>query len=295
MKDGLYQKLLVIGMGSKSDMPLFEGTTLDGKTIDRYFHSKHIRVYHQATPIGGHSPEYMITSIHRTTLDAIGYAGDMKKMVVENQKVAAVFAGGLAFALPGVMAAESAVVPVIAVPMDEDAFHNTYLIPDGSPVGNVEVSSLRKGLLMAERILNYDKSKGVNLIVDGNCKSADGVRKYLKDFIGEFKEPADSLPHYDGLTVCLSDRKNALWDLDAKVELGIFGLEKNISTETGMNAATHLENSLIVGRPVNLALYAARIVGLSDNNVMKKLLDYRMKEAEKYPKRLAIQHDLDFV
>jgi phosphoribosylcarboxyaminoimidazole (NCAIR) mutase len=42
--------------------------------------------------------------------------------------IAGVFYGGLAFALPGVFAAEAFALPVVAVPSDEDAFFNVYKI-----------------------------------------------------------------------------------------------------------------------------------------------------------------------
>ena len=46
--------------------------------------------------------------------------------------------------------------------------------------------------------------------------------------------------------------------------------------------AKYIENSLLVGRPLNLALMAARIVAGSDPAVQKKLTEFRKTEAAKY-------------
>lgn len=78
--------------------------------------------------------------------------------------------------------------------------------------------------------------------------------------------------------------------MDKRVELGIFALDSSTSikyngsflTETAMVVAEHLENSLLFGRPVNQALYVARIIGLSNPAVQKKLKEFRVKEGEKY-------------
>lgn len=271
---------MVLGMGSPSDKKAFEQVRLDGKTIDKYFNERGIKIYHHPEDGG-----YLTTSIHRTTQDTIDYANNIRMLPQLKNNVVSVFYGGLAFALPGVFAAEAPTTPVIGVGSDIDAFYNVYKIPDGTPVGVVEINNLEKGLLLAEKILNLEPTSSINLKVHGDCKSADDVKKLLQGFVGDIQEIEDDTEVYKGLTVCLSDNIKSLIDFDKRVELGIFGIEKTYRSIRMIEPLKEIENSIVIGRPKNLALYAARILGLNNEKIGEKLIKFRKEEAEKYPDR----------
>jgi phosphoribosylcarboxyaminoimidazole (NCAIR) mutase len=172
------QKLLVIGMVSPNDMKNIEPVRLDGKPIDEYFKEKGIGVYRHPQPKDKEHP-YLTTSIHRTTMESIKWAHDLQRLVeIDGHKLVAVLYGGLALALPGVVASEAPSVPIIGVGSDEDAFWNTYRIPDGNTDAIVPVGNLELGLLMAEKILQYDKTS-VKFVTVGDCPNAEGVKKVL--------------------------------------------------------------------------------------------------------------------
>ena len=274
------EKLLVLGMGSSSDKKAFDNINLYGKTIDDYFKEKGIKIYHYP---GDNS--YLTTSIHRTTANAIKYAHDMKRLGEQGHKVVSLLYGGLAFAMPGVVAAEAPNIPVIAVGSDEDAFYNTYKIPDGTPVGVVEVGNLTKGLKLAEKVLNVEAGDSVNFISQEFFENYDDVKDMLGKFCN-FNEIKEEKGIYKGLTVRFGGNPNTFSYVDKRVELGIVGFEKSRESKYVINDIKELENSIVVGRPKNVALYVARIIGLSNPDVRKKLIAFREEEAEKYPKRI---------
>jgi hypothetical protein len=98
----------------------------------------------------------------------------------------------------------------------------------------------------------------------------------------------DNGQHFTGLTVCLAENMSYLIDLDERVELGVFGVEKTIRSAEVYPHLTDLKNSLILGRPGNLPLYAARIRGLNDPIVKQSLEFFREEEAEKYDSHIEI-------
>lgn len=276
------EKLLVIGMGSESDKKAFDELKLDGKSIDEYFHERGIKVYHHPVTDG-----LLVTSIHRTTDDAISYAHDMRDLRIKGNGVVALFYGGLAFAMPGVVAAEAANIPIIGVPADEKAYGNIYPIPDGTGVAVTKVKDIERGLRLASQILHLSEEHPLEYIVQGYCKSSDNFRELLKlttaEPVGEYNN------QYSGLTVCLSSDPDYLLDLDKKVELGVFGLEKGHSDEA-REKLNGLKNSFLVGRPKNVALFAARVVASYDDNVSRALLKLRRNEAaENYTKHVQME------
>ena len=148
-------------------------------------------------------------------------------------------------------------------------------------------------------MLTYNREDGINLVVMGNCPSAAKVKEYIYDFAvsdysGPFREFKNGERHYDGLTICLADSPSHLEDLDSRVEIGIFGLEKTLDSSIGMDLLPKLNNSVLIGRPLNLPLYAARIIGLIDKGTKEKLVRFREQEAEKYPQRKQPIDILDF-
>lgn len=182
-------KLMVIGMGSPSDKKLFDKIEIDGMTIDDFLAGKGIKRYHPFTNVevpDDQEDDYLVTSIHRKTIDALKHADRMGVLAEEN-KLVGVFAGGLAFALPGLMAAQSITVPIVGVPTDVNGFYSTFPIPDGTPVGTVSVNGIARGIDLASRVLTYDPSQGINLVISGDCSKLNELTKYLSRFLEEKK------------------------------------------------------------------------------------------------------------
>ncbi len=290
------QKLLVIGMGSPNDMKKVEPVRLDGKPIDEYFAEKGIGVYHHPNPKDAEHP-YLTTSIHRTTMESIMWAHDMQMLVQpkegEGHKLVSVLFGGLALALPGVVASEAPSVPVIAVGDDEDAFWNTYRIPDGNTDAIVPVGNLEMGLMMAGKILDYDGTS-VRIVTVGDCPNAEALMDVLdKAGVTNYsREEYDAGKEYEGLVVGLADTPSRLAALDSRVEFGILGVEKSVkprSMADTMLDSGAVQNSVVVGRPKNLGYFAAKVVGLNDPAVAKKLFEMRAEEADKYPRHLRME------
>ena len=290
-------KLLIIGVGSPSDLAQLQSTRIDGKDIITYIHDQGVKVYQHPS-----NEKHLTTSIHRTTQDALGYARDAVRLRDLGYAVATVLVGGLAFAMPGVFAAEAYNIPVIAVPMDNDAFYNVYKIPDGTAVGvvhpdPVNSGNLAKAVKIVSKMLQFPQWGAVNFMVRGKCPSADSVRSLLEHLVGSVNIVSPTEPRYDGVTVYLADTLGSTTlgvgfsDVDRRVELGIFGLEKTVGTEIMVLPIRTLNKSVIVGRPPNLALLAARVAGIADDKVAKKLQEYRINEAEKYPLRVRMTRE----
>lgn len=274
------KKLLVLGMGSPSDKKHFDAVELDGKTIDEFCKEKEIKVYHHPE-----SGDYLTTSIHRTTMDAVGYAQDMRNLVKRGHKVVSVLFGGLALALPGVVAAEACNVPIIGIGSDVDAFFNVYKIPDGTPVGVVEIGNLTKGIDIATRFLNFNDTAAA-FVSAGECPNAASAYELVSNVVKGDIDYNNDEPPYFGLTIGIAETPEKLVELDSRVELGIIGVEKKIPSDEVYDALKEINNSVIVGRPKNLGLYAARVIGLNDEDVAAQLIKMREKEAEKYTERM---------
>lgn len=283
------EKLLVIGMGSNNDRKKFN-IKLDGKEIPDYFHDLGVKVYHHPNTNG-----FLTTSIHRTTGDSIKYAKDMSRLVGDGHRLAGVFYGGLALALPGVVAAEACDTPVEGVPGDGDAFYNVYKIPDGTSLATVQINDLETALKLAGRIFTLEPAKQVRFVAYGDCPTAEDTKELLGRFVDFHEEKFDPSKKYDGLTICLANCIAGLVDFDKAVEesgLGIVGLEKKVDTgrifsfvsdrQDIVSPNYRISNSLLIGRPKNLALMAARIVAGYDPKVRNELIKFRQEEAAKY-------------
>jgi len=296
------EKLLVLGMGSPSDAKAFRQVTVDGQSVDGHFHGLGVKIYRYPEPVKGPEEGWLATSIHRTTKDSVRYANNMSELVGQGHRLVGVFYGGLALALPGVVAAEASAVPVVGVASDEDAFFNIYKIPDGTPVGNAGINSLETALKLAGRILTLEPTRQVRFMTYGNCPTAEDTKDLLGRFVDFHEEKFDPSKKYDGLTICLANCTAGLVDFDKTVEetgLGIVGLEKRIDSERiisfvsdrqdTVSSKYQINNSLLIGRPKNLALMAARVVSGYDKEVRDKLIEFRQEEAAKYDSYVKIE------
>ena len=285
------EKLLLVGMGSESDLEKVKQLRLDGKSITEYAHERGIKVYEHPK-----SGSHLITSIHRTTQPTLRYAADTQHLQEQGHALVLVLTGGLALALPGVAGAEAYSSPIIGVPTDADAFYNVHKIPDGTPVGVVagrNGSGLEKAVKIACKTLQLSGEE-VNFVVQGSCKNADKVKATLEKLAVPYNLLTSPQEKYSGLTIYLtdmpgtSDGSQSLAQMDSRVELGVFGLESDVSSDMMIMPIRGLQHSVVVGRPVNLAGYTARVVSLTNHEVRAKLKKFREDEAKKYPEYVPI-------
>lgn len=293
-------KRLLIGIGSSNDLPDFDRVRLDGMKIEDWMADKSIYVFRDPMilrkAVGVESRMYdpLITSMDRRPNDLLGYARDIEQMSSLGYRIAALFYGGLGFATPRVFASGAFNVPVIGVGIkgQDVPFTSMYYTPNGTPIGIVESGNLEKGFRLANMILSLPKDTPVNLVSHGSDEVTEEIKSLLERTVGKYNLAKENNTTYEGITIFLSRNPHEFAGFDKKVEIGIFGLEEDLTYKSLMNESCNLNHSFIIGRPQNLALFAARILAMNNKAVNVALYSYNEEIREKANRRItAIQPD----
>lgn len=163
-------------VGSDSDLPTIESTV---KVLDEF------KIAYKIT----------VASAHRTPEKVKSFINDCEKSGVE----VFIAAAGMAAALPGVVASETA-LPVIGVPLESknlsglDALFSIVQMPPGIPVGTVAIGkagATNAGILAAqilsikyseikEAMKKYRKKMKQTIMEKDNSLQKLGIKKYIE-------------------------------------------------------------------------------------------------------------------
>ncbi len=163
-----------IVMGSKSDLPLVKKV----KEVFDYF---------------GVSWEITVASAHRTPDDAVRYASGARERGIR----VLIAAAGLSAALPGVIAAHTA-LPVIGIPVSAgtvggmDALLSVAQMPPGVPVASMGIDGAKNAALFAVRILALNRDGLAEKLDEWSQKEAAAVRAAREDLEGLPLPPEDA-------------------------------------------------------------------------------------------------------
>ncbi|MFH0978495.1 MAG: AIR carboxylase family protein [Candidatus Woesearchaeota archaeon] len=275
-------KLLLIGMGSPSDLKHFEKpyASLDG-TIPEYLLKKGVRLY--LSPGTG---KPLVTSIHRTTDTAMKFADSLDSLVAiegRNDRFVALLFGGLAFHLGGAFAGKNPAIPTIVAAMDEHAFMSAYAMPKGTPVGLVGVNQLDKAVMMATKILDYNDSNRAWIIHHHFTNPPSTDREHLVkssyDAATQLLQKCNVLSwavefifvaqkKYKGVSLSLPALPQTAIEMDKRLILGSVSFVNPAALspcttgqyQTLMDVAGQLKNSLLVHDPYNAALFTIQVI-----------------------------------
>ena len=165
-----------IVVGSKSDLPLV-------KKAEDVFSFFSIRW------------EITIASAHRTPEDAVSYATGAADRGIK----VLIAAAGLSAALPGVVAAHTA-LPVVGIPVNAgslgglDALLSVAQMPPGVPVASVGIDGVKNAALFAVRILSLTRKDLVSRLIEWAEKEKEAVRSSRKELGGLPGVPENVLP-----------------------------------------------------------------------------------------------------
>ncbi len=176
-------KYILLGVGSPSDLKELEKPSkrLGGANVFEYMQERSIKQLEKPLQV----------SCHRTLDHAVSYAKDIDDFAAEN-KVVAVFCGGLSLALPGIVASQTTFLPVIGVPFYSGSTHGggldsataVYNLPPGTVVAGAPVHfpgenpSIDKAVLLAEKVIDFADAP-IMFIGAENSKQAKAVLKLI--------------------------------------------------------------------------------------------------------------------
>ncbi len=138
--------------------------------------------------------EVTVASAHRTPDDAATYSA---KAAERGLKVI-IAAAGLSAALPGVVAAHTA-LPVIGLPVESgsllglDALLSVAMMPPGVPVATVGINGAHNAALLAARIVALEDLDLTLRLKDYAAKAAEKVRRSRQDLADLPLAPDDAL------------------------------------------------------------------------------------------------------
>ena len=314
------EKFLVMGCGSRSDLKYMVRPTDDYPCEDINPMIDSMGILRLDEPI--------ITSVHRSKnekgkkLQYLEYAEQIIDLALEKQangdRVVAMWFGGRAFALPGVMAALMSSIPTIGVPFSSasiqggslDAFYSVANVPFGTPLGtsgqtNNNFVSLMHAVESAEKILNYD---GSPLFLDYS-REDPGMRKALS-LIEELELPTTTdkeSPFW--MNLCRTEEWEAMRKGEYKGNIHgnpgklflftTYGGQESVFTNSDRTHdlvdVMETYKSLYMGEPTNAVLFAAQVMGQHDPVILDRLVEYIDNHKEEKNELTQVINDAAFV
>ncbi len=288
---------MILGMGSPSDLKAFDKryTLLDDLTIQGYLEQQGIR---QLDPP-------LLVSCHRTPKRVVSYALQSDNLLSRpKDRAVAVLYGGLAFALPGIFASETAAIPVIGVPAasssiiggEYDAALSVYNLPPGTVVGGMpphgKVSTLEKAVFLAEDQLRLESPELV-VIADPKEKAAASAMGILDSFGIKYTQKK-TMGKTDGYDLCvhIASGPGKIVHAANTSHIALQHVTPGHDMREIFDEIGDLANSLYFGRPENAALFAVRAMAMSDPDLRAKLGKYRSDQMESVEKKYGAERNM---
>jgi len=273
------EKILFLGAGSITD-PGFDDIEIGGKHFRDYMDEKGIIVIN---PI-------VIESCHGCHDLMTGYSHAMQRVIEEGDMVAGVLTGGLMFGLPSMQATQTT-YPIISAPLDAVAY-TAFMVPSGHAVvagvgieakmgdGLYFPSQRMKALCVAERILNM-QSDTVTIERYENHEELEAELEKL------------GIRTSDDSQLVLSCCDSLEYDLLDNPPEGHVHIWNNTSMDPtdwdsirGSSLITRVGSYTVQVRgKANLAIYAAKILGLRDEKIRANVAALGPKKRSTYAER----------
>lgn len=276
------EKLLVLMQGSPRD-PEFSKQEIDGKPFKDFFREKGIKLLE----------DDVIVSCHGNTELAESIAEGIHNLATfEYQKVVVIAQGGLYFALPSIIAANSPTVPVISVPLAGsieglDAFLAPN-VPSGTAcIGGVGINGYETAANIAKEILSDNLfDHGVHLY-----HPQDKLVKKLEELGIPIAGDANEDLKYGLVLGSIDIYKNGeLRNFDKMGSVGILTPESFNIKDCASRLMEHFEkytpqHTMWARGAENVAVLAAKILSLRDNNLITALERTAENKSNSYEKR----------
>tara|TARA_Y100000310_G_C20690285_1_gene821754 strand:+ start:935 stop:1834 length:900 start_codon:yes stop_codon:yes gene_type:complete len=261
-------KVLFLASASEKD-PGFEGSTILGKDYKDHFANQ-----------GVHVVERVIESCHGCPDIMTGYSQQLEQLVDDGIQVAAILQGGLYFALPSLQAVQTT-IPIISVPTDLVAYQ-AFMVPSGhAAIATVGVekegehTQRNQAFRTAAGIL-YDPV-GVS-VYDKDTKCEDKLRSLgitpQEDTDSTIKLTSNITPELmRSMGVCI--RRD--FDEDLK-DWAYLARAEGRHHDPIYNGIPHLQ----VRGPENMAIFAAKIMGLKNPEIRQNVKDLADTKRDTY-------------
>jgi len=262
------EKILFLGAGSESD-PVF-GNCYNPNMLD----PKGIKVLYTAVESCHGCPDLMSK-----------YSKELQSLVDEGNRVVAVLEGGLYFALPSIQATQTT-FPIISCPLDIVAYQGFMVPPGHAAIATVGIEKKIEGTKDYE---TTQRTKAINLAVDMLSLDTDSVD--LWGLCVDMHVPRKEIGKYD-----IKEKANSKLALayhESPFE-GPKSIQIWADSVGGPLTGDYIQqqesllaksNALQVRGVQNLAIYAAKILSLSNPELREQIKKIKDDKRKKYEER----------
>ena len=260
--------IVFAGMASPADLS-YDDVHIEGKSYRDHMAEKGVAVV-----------DGFIESCHGCPDRMEQFSIDMEKIYAEGNKVALVLTGGLYFALPSLQATQVR-FPIISVPTDYVAFQAGILPTGHAVIGTVGVDQRSTALHFGERIVSMENQAICNIAQDPDGALEKALAKYDIPFV--VNQPEKSLIHL----AYTSDPIEGIGNQGILVR-GLAGADVCDWQYLIRSQRSHHEEdakqlpTVQVYGAKNIAVYAMKILGLSDRRFVDKLNAMATEKASSY-------------